>query len=545
MFTVVIYRKKEDVGNASVWVQDFENAGLGKTFCADSLTDDLASEVLREVRGKESWSLLLLCPCAYSKAWNVFLDKLMTAVRREREYALCMPGKVWIIWRSFRHQGKPIGKGKIRLERLPAYCRCLEYVIDLEERKVYQENLELWCIVILIAANNFSSENFVVYQMHRVRIEIDREELRRYLKGYKDLLEEAAGLAERRGSRLTLPVAGHEIEVDQELPSAIGGINDFFIDDRIWKQKSMRSMEEYFSLNYKMDQEREAVQREVQRQGRYWDIYCEKEFSQRDLEILRDKKQENEICMLKINLNLEERRRTVRENLEQAERNRKAEEMVKWGKAEIFFDSLWAMLGVLLVTGMTIIELLGRGFEWQVDYRVLLAVLGVAAFYGIGTSVVMSLYNIWYKVTTKSALKRAWGRFCEFIRKSRNEIQEYALLCCRIGRKQAMLRGHLLSKRRRMRKVEGMKQHYAFCMDKMEKINELERLFGEIGISGEGNEHIEIGEPDYDLGPEQTAIYNALDKCNWKGKIMNESGERVLNPFPFVAKFHISREFRI
>lgn len=541
MYTIILLvGNTNDISRYDFWLQDFENAGLGRILYSNDLEEETADKIVRIVRGRDRWSLIMVRPKPDSRQLNIFLNKIKVSVRQEKNYLVHMPEKIWILVNRYGlGETRKLGR-EMNLITLPSNCRILEYVIELEDRECWIESLELLCIVLLFSMNSISSENFVVYKSHRVKVEIDIDKLRQYNRYYRDVFRQGMERAQYISSVISEKTVERDQEVLQDRPTAIMKVEDTtqYIDK--WRKKRLDRDKAYYDMKNNVNRQKRILAWEVKRRADCLHV-VEKELSQEDVIFVSEKKQQEEIEMISLMTDMDTALQRLENKRITAEQKRSGAVLLYWGMEEgfkIISCSFGAALFMIFATLFETGKIVGIGKDE------ILSMLAVTLIFAFLMGAYFLFYNVvrWY--ASKNMLKKVSQDIKRFEMVSREKSYRFALLCCRIRKHQMILLGHRFALNNKKDKIKNTEMHYDFCKKRLAKLVQWDRLLAGNVKSVQDNEKTAgVIVPNMDVKPEYETIYNMIYTLEMREIPVNESGQTIQCPFPFVKKLMIEREF--
>lgn len=542
MYTIILYvGNTNNMDRYNFWLQDFENAGFGRVIYPLSLKKEVVNGIIRLVRGRDSWSIIVVIPGKDQSELKGFVGNIKATVEGEKDNLVHMPEKIWLVLKKYSYQDtiKP-GDG-IDLLRLPANCRLLEYIVDIQNRERYLEDIELLCIVILFAVNQIPSENFIVYQRHKVSVEINVKEMRQYIQEYSEILHQGTNQARHASEQIAQKIVDHNMEVVQDSPNAISGVESTIQYVHKWRKERQEREKAYFSMKASVREEKILLAGEVMRRGNYLHIN-DIELSKEDESLVLEKKQRDEIDMVKLIVDLRHTEQQLEAKRIAAERKRSSALLLCWEGSEslkLMGESLLAIFGVCMLT------LVEAGVSAKIDKGMIISVFVIAIVFMIIICIYFIAYNMIKRISSRRALMKVSKKIKEAEITSKENIYKFALLCCRIRKKQSILRAHSLAIKNKKEKIERARQHYAFCKSRLEKLNEWNWLSCSYDATvDESMNKEEIRVLDMCEKPEKEMAYNMINTLNNREIPVNESGKVINSPFLFVRKLIIERVFQ-
>ena len=92
VYTVILYVGSEnDINRYRLWIQDFENAGMGVVTCVPDLdTEEVVDIVIQTIEGIRGWNLIIIQSRIYEFKLKKFLRKLKISVYNDN-FLMSMP----------------------------------------------------------------------------------------------------------------------------------------------------------------------------------------------------------------------------------------------------------------------------------------------------------------------------------------------------------------------------------------------------------------------------------------------------------------------
>lgn len=545
MYTVILYVGYEnDINRYRLWIQDFENAGMGVIICVPDLdTEEVVDIVIQTIEGIRGWNLIIIQSRIYEFKLKQFLRKLKIAVYND-DFLLSMPERVWLILKKIRHPEDTLYQNRVDMTRLPSYCRLVECFTHKHDEEKWKENLKRLCIITLFAVNQMPSENFVVYQRHLVDIDIDVAEFWDYIENYKRNLRNGIMRAEWMINRMSVRVVESNIETVQTVSSVKWKEGDLAFQGDGYRKEAKRDDRTFQRIKSGLMQEIEEARRDIEEKEKLLHLQ-EKELAERDLQEIKEKKKQDEVEIIKIKTDLFGEEKELEENEILADRSEAIERLLHWSSKEIILKSIMETLIVLGISLMVLVSgKILQGFHGELTIGIFGVIMKWSVLFGLFTIFISAGLNGYEKVLKNHYLKKVSKQAGEFMKNVRKGFTDFVQLYYKIMKKQMLIQGHRLAEKNKTEKIEMAKRHGKFCSDRLKKIKDWENVFcGKTENEPNEADMYEWAEVDMLKEPELEAIYRMIDMKNASNISINKCGKTVRSPFSFVKGMTIERDF--